>query len=182
LGLPPKLHWATISCLALFFTASTSCPSAASNEIYFVWDSSKGKSTGSDHHLTYKRYYNLVCVLKRSNLGWPRPPYHVYHSPHLDNPLLATKYTLFGIVAKVNQPAQTIISPIHDTTTSYVYCGGPIWACCQYHKDTISCLPLSFTAPNAVVTRYTLFGIVAKVNQPARTITSPTNDTTTSYV
>ncbi len=31
----------------------------ASDQIYFVWDSSKGKSTGSDRLLTYKRYYNL---------------------------------------------------------------------------------------------------------------------------
>jgi len=71
LGWPPTLHWATISCLPL----STSCPSTASKEIYFVCDSSKGKSegksTGSDHHFTYKRYYNLVCVLKQSNMGWP---------------------------------------------------------------------------------------------------------------
>jgi hypothetical protein len=33
-----------------------------------VWDSSKGKSTGSDHPLAYKRYYNLVWVPMR-------PPY-----------------------------------------------------------------------------------------------------------
>jgi hypothetical protein len=49
----------TISCVALCPSAS----SAASDQLYFVWDSRKGKSTGSDHHLTYKRYYNLVCLL-----------------------------------------------------------------------------------------------------------------------
>jgi hypothetical protein len=32
-----------------------------------------------------------------------------------------TDYTLFGIVVKVNQPAQAISSPTSDNTTSYVY-------------------------------------------------------------
>jgi acid phosphatase family membrane protein YuiD len=67
----PSPHSATISCLALLsFTSST-----ASDQLYFVWDSSKGKSTGSDHRLVYKRYYNLVCVLRRSNLGWLPSPH-----------------------------------------------------------------------------------------------------------
>ena len=67
LDLPPATHWATISNLSL----STSASSAATDSLYFDWDSRKGKSTGSDHHLTYIRYYNLVCVRMRSNLGWP---------------------------------------------------------------------------------------------------------------
>jgi len=70
LGWPPAPLWASISCLALSISSAT----GASDEVYFVWDSSKGKSTGSDHRLTYKRYYNLVCVLRRSNLGWPPVP------------------------------------------------------------------------------------------------------------
>jgi hypothetical protein len=67
----PSPHSATISCLAL----SSSTSSAASDQLYFVWDSSKGKSTGSDHLLVYKRYYNLVCVLRRSNLSWLSSPH-----------------------------------------------------------------------------------------------------------
>jgi len=80
------------------------------------------------------------------------PPYHVYHCPYLDHLQLATKYTLFGIVAKVNQPAQTITSPTNDTTTSYVYWSDQI---CNFglpptlHWATISCLPLSTSYPSA---------------------------------
>jgi cell division protein YceG involved in septum cleavage len=70
LGLPQATHSTIISYPAL----STSASSAASAQIYFVWDSSKGNSTGSDHLLTYKRYYNLVYVLRRSNLGLPLKP------------------------------------------------------------------------------------------------------------
>ena len=47
LGLPPAPHRATISYLAM----STSLSTAASDQLYFVWDSSRGKSSGSDHHL-----------------------------------------------------------------------------------------------------------------------------------
>jgi hypothetical protein len=71
LGWPPAPHWTTISCLAPPTSAST----AASLQIHFVWDSSKRKSTGSDHHPTYKRYYNLVCALSRSILGLPPAPH-----------------------------------------------------------------------------------------------------------
>jgi hypothetical protein len=70
LGWLPATLWATISCERLTTAAST----AASDQLYFVWDSSKGKSTGSDHSLAYKRYYNVVCVLRRSNLGRPQAP------------------------------------------------------------------------------------------------------------
>jgi hypothetical protein len=66
LGWPPAPHLVTTSCVALSTCAST----GASDPLHVVCDSSKRKSTGSDHRLTYKRYYKLVCVLKRSNLGW----------------------------------------------------------------------------------------------------------------
>jgi hypothetical protein len=68
LGWPP----APLSAANTYPSLATSASSAASAQIYFVWDSSKGKSTGSDHLLTYKRYYNLVWELRRSNLGWPQ--------------------------------------------------------------------------------------------------------------
>jgi surface antigen len=70
LGWSPAPQWAAISCVAL----STSAPTAASDQLRFVSDSSKGKSTASDHHLAYKRHCNLVCVLKRSILGWSPAP------------------------------------------------------------------------------------------------------------
>jgi hypothetical protein len=70
-GWPPPPHCATISCVAL----STSASSAARDRIQFVWYSSKGKSNGSDHSLPKRRYINLVCVLRRSNWGWPPPPH-----------------------------------------------------------------------------------------------------------
>ncbi len=65
LGWPPAPHWATIWCVALWRSESSS----SSDELYFVRDRSKGKLTGSDHLLAYKRHYNLVCLLRRSNLG-----------------------------------------------------------------------------------------------------------------
>jgi hypothetical protein len=71
LGLPPAPHWATISCVAL----STSSSTVSRDQLYFVWDSSRVKSTGSDLLLTYKPYYNLICVLMRSNLGWSPAPH-----------------------------------------------------------------------------------------------------------
>jgi hypothetical protein len=45
----------------------------------------------------------------------------VKRCPHAQITLLATNYTLFGIVAKVNQQAQTNYSPKTDTTNSYAY-------------------------------------------------------------
>ena len=71
MGWPQATHSAIVSYVA----QSTSSPSTASAQLYFLWDSSKGKSTGSDHLLTYKRYYNLVSVLRRTNLGWPPAPH-----------------------------------------------------------------------------------------------------------
>jgi len=47
LGWPPAPHWPTLSCVALSVLAST----AASDQLYFVWDTSRGKSAASDHHL-----------------------------------------------------------------------------------------------------------------------------------
>jgi len=70
LGLPPAPLWAAISRLALPTCAST----GASEKLCFVWDSSVRKSTGSDHPLTYKRYYNPVCALRRSSLVFPPAP------------------------------------------------------------------------------------------------------------
>jgi hypothetical protein len=70
-GLAARPQWATISCVAL----STSTPFAATHEFDFVWDGSKCKSAGSDHLFAYKRYYNLVCVLRWSSLGWPTAPH-----------------------------------------------------------------------------------------------------------
>jgi catechol-2,3-dioxygenase len=65
LGCSPAPHWATISYVAL----STSTSTGAGDIYYFVWDSSKSKSTSSALWLAYKRYYNLVSVLRRFNLG-----------------------------------------------------------------------------------------------------------------
>jgi len=72
-------------------TAST----AASDQIYFVWDSIKGKLTGSDHLLAYGRHDNLVFVLERSN------------------------NSLFGIVAKGNQPAYSVYALLAVTFISH---------------------------------------------------------------
>jgi hypothetical protein len=70
---PPSPHWVTISCVAL----CTSASSAASAQIYFVRDSRKGKTTASNHRFTYKRYFNLVSLTRRSNLDWPPAPHFV---------------------------------------------------------------------------------------------------------
>jgi hypothetical protein len=70
-GWPPAPHWATTSYLAL----STSASCGASDQIYFVRESNKLKSTGSDHLLTYLRHYDLVWVRMRSNCGWPAAPH-----------------------------------------------------------------------------------------------------------
>ncbi len=43
----------------------------------FVWGGSKGKSSGSFHHLAYGQQDNLVCWLWRSDLGWPKAPHWV---------------------------------------------------------------------------------------------------------
>jgi hypothetical protein len=71
LGWPPAPHWANISSVAMSIFVSSS----ASDQLYVVWDSSKDKATGSDNRLAYKRYYNLVRVVRRSNLGWPPAPH-----------------------------------------------------------------------------------------------------------
>jgi hypothetical protein len=71
LDLPPAPHWDTISCFAL----STSASTAARDQLCFVLNRSKGNATGLDHLLIYIRYYNVVCVLRRSNLDWPPAPH-----------------------------------------------------------------------------------------------------------
>jgi hypothetical protein len=67
LGWPPATFWDSKSSVAL----STCSSAGASDQLYFVSDSSKGKSTGSGHHLVWKGHYNLVFVQMRSNWGWP---------------------------------------------------------------------------------------------------------------
>ena len=71
LSRPPAPHWATISNIALLRCAST----GPCDAFHFRWDSRKGKSTGSDHLYNHKRYYNLVCVRRRSDLGRPPAPH-----------------------------------------------------------------------------------------------------------
>jgi hypothetical protein len=71
LGWPPAPHWAAFSFVAL----STSASTGARGQLYFVWDSSKGGSTGSDHLLSNTRHYNLIWVRLRSDLGWPPAPH-----------------------------------------------------------------------------------------------------------
>jgi hypothetical protein len=68
---------------------------------------SKDKSTGSDHLLTYKRYYNPVTHEIR-NVGSSISFAALSTSA---STALLTNYTLFGIVGKVNHRAQTIIWP-----------------------------------------------------------------------
>jgi hypothetical protein len=55
-------------------------------------------------------------VARQHHIG---PPYRVSRCPHRLHPLLVTHITLVEIVAKVHRPAQTIISPTNDTTTTY---------------------------------------------------------------
>jgi hypothetical protein len=94
LGLTPAPHWATI----LYLEPSTSASSAASDQLYFVWNRSKGKSTGADHHLAYKRYYNLVYLLRRSNLGVSPAPHWatiLYLAPSTSAPSAASDHLYF---------------------------------------------------------------------------------------
>jgi len=65
MGWPWTPLWATTSYLKL----STSTSSSASGPLWIVWDTSKTKSTGSGRHLTYTRYYNLVCVADEVQFG-----------------------------------------------------------------------------------------------------------------
>jgi hypothetical protein len=71
LGWPPARHRATISSLALSACASP----GVSDQLYFVWESSKRKSTGSDHLLTYLRHYDHECALIRFNCGLSQEPH-----------------------------------------------------------------------------------------------------------
>jgi hypothetical protein len=81
----------------------------------------------------------------------------------LNLPVLVSNYTFFGLVAKVNRQALAIGSPTHDTTSSYVYGGGPIWA---GQKHLIGPHVVSYLCPHppelVLVPNFTLFGIVGK--------------------
>jgi hypothetical protein len=76
LGGPPAPLCATISCVALSTLTST----AASDRLYFVWDRTKDKSTGSDYLLTYKRYTTSYVSTEdlfwvgHQYVPWPPPP------------------------------------------------------------------------------------------------------------
>jgi len=52
-----------------------SSSSGAGQQIQFVWERNKNKRAGSSHHNTYKRHYNILCVVMRANLGRPPAPH-----------------------------------------------------------------------------------------------------------
>jgi len=122
LGWSPTPHWATISCVAL----STSASTAARDQLYFVRVGSKGKSSGSDD-----QYYNLVCVLRRSNLGWPPAPHwaiilYVALSTSASTAARVIDNTLYGIAERFSNrliPSshlQTILQPRMCTEEVYL--------------------------------------------------------------
>jgi high-affinity Fe2+/Pb2+ permease len=95
-------------------------------------------------------------------------------------PVLVTKYTLFGIVAMVinrltaSSHLHTILQPrmCHEE----VQYGLATSITLGHH---IVCSAVHIGGPQSVlVIKYTLFGIVAMVNQAAHTIVLPTQDTT----
>jgi hypothetical protein len=119
---PRAPHQATIS---MYIALSSLASTAASDQKCFVWDSSKGKSTGSDHCLTCKWYYNLTKEVQFGLAAGITLGHHILPSPACPQnqyqPLLATNYTLFVIVVKVNQLAQeTFISCSCDMATLYL--------------------------------------------------------------
>ena len=121
-----------------------------------------------------------ICAGRQHHIG---PPYHVYRCPHRPQPVLATNYTLFGIVAKGNQTAQAIGTPTYDSTTSYVSGGGPSWAGRLNNiGPPYRVYRCHFRPQPVLVTNYTLFGIVAKGNQPAQTIVLRRVIATTTYM
>ena len=67
LGLPPSPHWAVITYAMTVISSS----SGAGQQIQFVWDSRNNKQAGPSRHNTYKRHYNIICVVMRADLGWP---------------------------------------------------------------------------------------------------------------
>jgi hypothetical protein len=121
LGWPQAPPWATISCEALSTWAST----AAGDRLWFVWDRSKSKSSGSDDLLTYKRCYNFVCVLRRSNLGWqPAPPWATISCVALSTWASTAAGDRLWFVwdsSTSKSSPQTNSLSTNDATTSYVY-------------------------------------------------------------
>jgi hypothetical protein len=106
---------------------------------------------------------------------------------HSQSLLLKTTYTLFGIVVRVNQPAQSIISRRAVITFSVT---------CVFMRTNLGLPPAlnvattlyvalspfaSVAAKDQLKTNHTLFGIVGKINQPTRTIISRRFVITTSY-
>ena len=68
LSLPPAPHRATISYLAM----STSLSTAASDQLYFVWDSSRGKSSGSAQTIISRRAVTIILfVLALVTINFP---------------------------------------------------------------------------------------------------------------
>jgi len=118
LGLPPAPHWATIS----YLTPSTLASNAASDQLYFVWDSSKGKFNRLRPSSRLRTLLQLRICPEQDQLGLAASTSHwATILPHWHQTLLVTNYTSFGIVAKVNQPAQTDhVSRSDNSATSYV--------------------------------------------------------------
>jgi hypothetical protein len=177
----PAPHCVTISIVAM----CTSASSVAGDQIYFVWDSSKGKSTALDQRLSNKRYYNLVWVLRRSNLDWPPAP----HCVTISCVALCTSAPYTDSI-KINfvrdsSKGKSIASDHRFTYKRYynlvsVTRRSNLWWPQAPHWVTISIVALCTSAPYTASIKYTLLGILVKVNQPPQTIVSLTNDTTTS--
>ncbi len=142
LGYPPAPRWATISYVAL----STSTSTVASDQIYFVWDSSNGNqpahSIVSPTHDTTTSYVSrggpVLAGRQHNHIGPSSAP----HWAVISCVALSTSTSTTGASDQIhfvwdsgngNQAAHTIVLPTHDTTTSYVSRGGPIWAGHQHH-------------------------------------------------
>jgi hypothetical protein len=170
-------------CVAL----STSSPAGAIIQMKFVWDSSRGKSTGSDHLHAYNRYCNLVCVLRRSNLGLGLAPHWatiLCVALSTSSPAGATVQLKFVWVSCKGK--STGSDHLHAYNRYYnlvcVLRRSNLGLGLEPHWATILCVALSTSSPAGASDQLSLFGVVAKVNQPAQTISMPTIDTETSYV
>ncbi len=132
------------------------------------------KSITSNSHVPW---WDPIRAGRRHHDG---PPYCVQRCAHPLQTLLVTKYTLLGIVVKINHTAQTIflltLKPRVCTQEGQF----------GLATDTTSGRHIVSSAVHILfsrcylVTKYTLFGIVVKANHPAQTIFLLTNDTTTS--
>jgi hypothetical protein len=71
LGWPPASHWAAITYAMTVISSS----SGAGQQIQFVWDSRHNKWDVTSRHNTYKRHYNILCVVMRENVGLPQSPH-----------------------------------------------------------------------------------------------------------